>query len=189
VKTTATRSPTKKPAIFNVYNCYGKRKDPLFCAISDYVYKRKFSDAHKNECNLGLHDLLKDLEYVTSRGLRSLLSSRDFKNVQDKYELPTACKGRFFAVGCDYWSAIHVDDDYYCTYLSCVSEKVNNKRILFYFISPTYGMAFPIYSGSVMCFNPHLPHGTTYPTKKGVIVFSAYVSARTCNTHHAFFHT
>jgi hypothetical protein len=36
------------------------------------------------------------------------------------YQLPTAldskekyAKGIAFEVGCDYWSAIHVDDDYY----------------------------------------------------------------------------
>jgi hypothetical protein len=98
-------------------------------------------------------------------------------------------KGVAFAVGYDYWSAIHVDDDYYYTSLSCVSERVNDRSILFYFCFPTYGMAFPMYSGSIMCFHPHIPHGTTDPTKKGVRIFSAYVSARTCNTHHEFMHT
>jgi hypothetical protein len=133
-----------------------------------------------------LQDLLNNLEYITSRGLPSFLSSRDFKNVQDKYQLPTAfdseekyAKAIAFAVGSDYWSAIHVDDDYYYTSISCVSEKVNDRSILFYLCFPTYGMDFPMYSVSAMFFNPHLPHGTKYPTNKGVRVFSAYVSART----------
>jgi hypothetical protein len=49
------------------------------------------------------------------------------KYVQDRYQLPTAlnskekyAKAIAFAVGCDYWSAIHVDDDYYYTSLSCI---------------------------------------------------------------------
>jgi hypothetical protein len=162
------RSPTKKSDIFNACNCYGKRKDPLSCEVSDYSYKPNTSDEHKNECNSGLHDMLNDLEYLTPRGLCSLLSSRDFKNVQDKYQLPTAfdSKEKYsnvvdFAVGCDYWSATHVDDDYYCTSLSCVSETVNDRSILFYFCFPTYGVTFPMYSRSAMCFNPHLPRGTT----------------------------
>jgi hypothetical protein len=79
-----------------------------------------------------------------------------------------------FAVGCDYWSVIYVDDDYYYTPLSFVAEKVNDRSILFYFCFPTYVMPIPMYSGSVI--------------SKGVRVFSAYVSARTCNTHHAFVH-
>jgi hypothetical protein len=55
-KPTAARSLIKKPCIFNTYNCYGKRKDPLSCAVSDYDYKRKTSDAIKTECNMGLQD-------------------------------------------------------------------------------------------------------------------------------------
>jgi hypothetical protein len=120
VKPNTKRSLTKKPVIFNIYNCYGKRKDPLSCKVSDYAYKPRTSEHTMNECNSGLRDLLSDMEYLTSRGLWSLLSSDQFKHVQDKYQLPTAfdstdayATATDFAVGCDYWSAIHVDDDYY----------------------------------------------------------------------------
>jgi hypothetical protein len=44
----------------------------------------------KTACNTGLQDLLNDIEYLTSRGLRLLLSSSGFKYVQDTYQLPTA---------------------------------------------------------------------------------------------------
>jgi hypothetical protein len=150
-KPTAARSLIKNACTFNTYNCYEKRKDPLSGAVSDYAYKRKTSDRMKTECNMGLQDLLNDIEYLTSRGFRLLLSSSEFKYVQDRYQLPTAfdskekyAKGIAFAVGCDYWSAIHVDDDYYYTSLSCVSERVNDISILFYFCFPAYGMAFPM---------------------------------------------
>jgi hypothetical protein len=115
------------------------------------------ASALKTECNMGLQDLFNDIEYLTSRGLRLLLSSSEFKYVQDRYHLSTAydsieeyAKGIAFAVGYDYWSAIHVDDDYYYTSLSCVSETVNDRSIIFYFCFPTYGMAFPMYYGSIM---------------------------------------
>jgi hypothetical protein len=195
IKPNAKGSPTKKPVIFNIYNCYGKRKDPLSCKVSDYAYKSRMSEQTMNECNSGLRDLLYDMEYLISRGLRPLLSSVQFKHVQYKYQLLTAfdsteayATATAFAVGCEYWSAIHVDDDYYYTTLSCVAEKVNDRSILFYFFSPAYGMAVPMYIGSVISFNPHLPHGCTDLTKKGVKVVSEYLSARTCNTHHTFFH-
>jgi hypothetical protein len=81
VKPTAMRSPTKKPVIFNIYNCYGKWKDPLSCKVSEYAYKPRTSEQTMNECNSGLHDLLNDMEYLTSIGIRSLLSSYQFKNV------------------------------------------------------------------------------------------------------------
>jgi hypothetical protein len=148
-----------------------------------------------NECNSGLYDLLNDMEYLTSRGLRYILSSHQFKNVQDKYQLPTDfditeahVTATDFEVRCDYWSAVHVDDDYYYTYLSCVAEKMNDRSILFYFCFFTYGIDIPTYSGSVISFNPNLPRGCTDPTKKGVRVFGVYVSAITCNTHHVFVH-
>jgi hypothetical protein len=87
------------------------------------------------------------MEYLTSRGLRSLLSSHQFKNGQDKYQFPTAvdsteahAMATAFAVGCDYWSAIYVDE-YYYTSLSCVAEQMNDRSILFYLCFPTYGMA------------------------------------------------
>jgi hypothetical protein len=151
VKPNAKTSPTKKPVIFNIYNCYGKRKDPLSCKVSEYTYKPRMSEQTMNECYSLLRDLLSDMEYLTLRGLRSLLSSDQFKNVQDKYQLPTFfdiaeayATSTVFAVGCDYWSAIYVDDDYYYTTLSCVAEKVNDRSILFYFCFPTYGMAVPM---------------------------------------------
>jgi hypothetical protein len=40
-KPTAGRSLINKACTFNTYNCYGKRKDPLSGAVSDYDYKRK----------------------------------------------------------------------------------------------------------------------------------------------------
>jgi hypothetical protein len=58
-KPTAARSLIKKACTFNTYNCYGKRKDPLSGAVSDYAYKRKTSERMKTECNMGLQDLLK----------------------------------------------------------------------------------------------------------------------------------
>jgi hypothetical protein len=60
-KPTFARSPIKKPCTFNMYNCYGKRKDPLSSAVSDYAYKRKTIVAIKTECNLGLQDFLNDI--------------------------------------------------------------------------------------------------------------------------------
>jgi hypothetical protein len=114
-----------------------------------------------------LYDLLNDMENITSIGFFYLLSSHQFKKVQDKYQFPTHflstdvhATATAFAVGYDFWSSIHVDDYYYYTSLSCVAEKVNDRSILCYYCSHTYGMAIPIY----------LPHGCTDPAKKGVRV-------------------
>jgi hypothetical protein len=58
--------------------------------VSEYAYKPRTIEQTTNECRSGLYNLLNNMENLTSRGLRSLLSSHQFKNVQDKYQLPTA---------------------------------------------------------------------------------------------------
>jgi hypothetical protein len=70
----------------------------------------KTSEETKKDCNSGLYDLLNDMDYITSRGICSLLSSKDFQKVQDRYQLPTAFdsedtheKAAAFAVGSVYW--------------------------------------------------------------------------------------
>jgi hypothetical protein len=37
-KTTNVRSSIQKPATSQIYNCYGKRKDPLSRVVGDYAY-------------------------------------------------------------------------------------------------------------------------------------------------------
>jgi hypothetical protein len=60
-KPTAVRSPIKKPCTLNMYNFYGRRKDPLSSDGYDYDYKWKTSVAIKTECNLVLQDLLNNI--------------------------------------------------------------------------------------------------------------------------------
>jgi hypothetical protein len=132
------------------------------------------------------------------RGLMHFLSYTHFSELQDSYQIPTAFDGEErcntatpFALGYNYWSAIRTDNDFYYSSLYCIYDEEDDKSILFYFCFPVYCVAFPMYSGSVMCFNPlrYPPHGTSDTTKKGVHIFSAYVSSNTCNTHVAYVHS
>jgi predicted peroxiredoxin len=90
-----------------------------------------------------------------------------------------------FCVGVDYWSRIHIDNDFYYTTLSCVSENMDDNSILFYFVFPSYIVDVPMRSGDVVCFYPLIYHCCNDPTKHGVKIFSCYVSAKTCNAHIA----
>jgi hypothetical protein len=60
-------------------------------------------------------------------------------------------------------------------HLSCISEDEDDKSLLHYFCFPTHGVAFPMYSGSVMCFNPLIPYVTCDATTKCIRIFSDYV--------------
>jgi hypothetical protein len=121
--------------------------------------------------------------------LTILKSKSKFDDLKDKYQIPpafeTAKVPTQIAVGTNYWSCVHIDDDYYYTTLSCLSPVPNDRSILFYFVFPSYKVAVPMRSGDVMIFNPSVFHCCTNPTKKGVHIFSLYVSAKTCNTQIA----
>jgi hypothetical protein len=133
--------------------------------------------------------------------LYSLQSSITFFDVKDKYRNPdmyahkhldkdTSTRGvsTQFCVGVDYWSSIHIDNNFYCTNLSCLSKNTDDNSILFYFVCPSYRVAVPMHYGDVVCSNPLIYHCCTDPTKHGVKTFSCYVSAKTCNTQISLTH-
>jgi hypothetical protein len=195
-KPATERSSVQKPATSHIYKCYGKRKDPLSWVLGDYAYKPKAKQETVHNFNDKLGNILRDTENLVFRRLKYLFSSTYLTQLQDTYQIPTAfdrkerCnKATAFALVYNFWSAIHIDDDFYYSSLYCISEDEDDKSLLFYFCFLTYGVAFPMYSGSVMCFSPLIPHGTRDPTKKDIRIFSDYVSAKICNTPVAYIHS
>jgi hypothetical protein len=75
--------------VHSIHTIVMEKKGPLSGAVSDYAYKRKTNEKMKTERNTGLQELFNNIEYLASRGLRLLLSSSEFKYVQDTYQLPT----------------------------------------------------------------------------------------------------
>jgi hypothetical protein len=54
--------------------------------------------------------------------------------------------------------------------------------ILYHFCFPTFGIAIPMKSGDIIMFNPLVPHCATNPRTATAMIYSAYVSNKTCNT-------
>jgi ectoine hydroxylase-related dioxygenase (phytanoyl-CoA dioxygenase family) len=148
--------------------------------------------------NDGIGDIVSFLESALRSFLYSLQSSITFLDVKDKYRIPdmyahkdldkeTSTRGfdTQLCVGVDYWSSIHIDNDFYYNNLS---DNMDDNSILFYFVFPSYRVAVPMRSGDVVCFNPLIYHCCTDPTTHGVKNFSCYVSAKTCNTQIAVTH-
>jgi hypothetical protein len=187
--------------IHRTYVCYGHLNDPLGTDLGQYSLLHNTPDDVKKSVNGGIGDIVSFIESASRSVLYSLQSSITFLDVKDKYRIPdmyahkhldkdTSTRGFVtqFCVGVDYWSSIHIDNNFYYTTLSCLSENIDDNYILFYFVFPSYRIAVPMRSGDVVYFNPLIYHYYTDPMKHGVKKISCYVSAKTCNTQIALTH-
>ena len=100
---------------------------------------------------------------------------------EEKKSLATA-----LAVGENYWSLSHTDNDFYFTALSVLSQKSeDNDKILYHFIFPSYNIMVPMTSGDVLLFNPRITHSCSNPSLPDSYIFSSYVSKKTVLTAEA----
>ena len=87
------------------------------------------------------------------------------------------------AIGENYWSKSHTDNDFYYTVLSALSKhSVDNDKTLYYFIFPKYKIMIPMTSGDVLLFNPLITHSCSNPSITDGYIFSSYVSKKTVLT-------
>jgi hypothetical protein len=183
------------------YVCYGHRKDPLGMKLGQHSLLLNTPDDVKKSVNDGIGDIISFLELASRSVFYSLQSSITFLDVKDKYritdvyarkdldkETSTLGFATQLCVGVDYWSSIHIDNNFYYTTLSCLTDNMDDNAILFYFVFPSYRVAVQMRCGDVACFNPLIYHCCTDPTTHGVKNFSCYVSAKTCNTQIAKTH-
>ena len=105
--------------------------------------------------------------------------------VQDQLELPTvsnedAAMATQFSIGENYWSQVHIDDDYYFTTLSVLStDQQHHGEVIYYFCFPEYGIKIPLKSGEILIFNPLIYHSCSNPKYENSYIFSAYVAKKT----------
>jgi hypothetical protein len=167
-----------------MYVCYGHRKDPLVTKLGKYSLLPNTPDDVNKSVNGGIGDIVSFLESASRSVLYSLQLSFTFLDVKDKYIIPgmyahkhlekyTSTRGfaTQFCVDVGYWSSIHIDNDFYYTILSCVSEEMDDNSILFYFMFPSCRVTVPMLPGDVVCFDPLMYHCCTDPTKHGVNFF------------------
>jgi hypothetical protein len=173
------------------YFCLGKRKDPVGNKLGDYSLKKGTSASEKKIFNDEMCAFVTSLNSLSRPCMLNMKSFPRFNSARDRYTIPPIFDqaGDFgpptaAAVGLKYWSVVHVDDDYYYATLSCQSPIEGDSSILFYFAFPSYGIAVPMRSGSVLVFNPTVFHCCTNPMKVGVTFCSRYISAKICNTQN-----
>lgn len=179
-------------AVCKRYLCYGHRKDPKGTGLGEYAFKALGKqDNHHSDTKVA--DSFKKvsgaLEQVTNRFGHQLCEAQLMDEIRHSIGLPSFCnraKATQFSVGLEYWSVAHRDDDYYHTTLSCLSNKgTDHDKTLYYFMFPCYKIAVPLKSGDVLFFNPTELHCCSNPSSEQAVIFSSYVSAKTCNTQCA----
>ena len=70
------------------------------------------------------------------------------------------------SVSVDHISAVHVDNDFFFTYLTCRCETRNdcdwntmsNSPVAYHFLFPSISVAVSIRPGDLLVFNPKIPH-------------------------------
>jgi hypothetical protein len=171
------------------YVCFGTRKDPNSNQVSEYAFNaKKCSKKEADSLNETVRSLVYELERRAATLLECMGDTKVYEFNNDCINVPTYTNQMYctqFSIGKDYWSAMHVDDDYFYTTLSCFhpSIKKGDDTILYHFVFPEYGLAIPMRHGDILIFNPTIMHCCTNPRLEGSYITSAYVSKKTVMTY------
>ena len=187
-----------KTAFSTSYKLFGHRKDQLGRVNGEYVFKstRKHSSADTNNISFLYCNLSYNMERASRRIGNSLFETGVYEIIQSHSSVPTVGVPRnvgdakrkkpmatALAVGENYWSRSHTDQDFYFTSLSVLSKHhCDNNKILYYFIFPMYKIMVPMASGDVLLFNPSITHSCSNPSLPDSYIFSSYVSKKTVFT-------
>jgi hypothetical protein len=188
-KPTVKRGPLRNGVTIQ-YVCYGIRKNPLDPGFGEYAYKSGVGETEKQFISAGINNLVRDIETramgeMNAANLSNCTGCVSFVKTKIKFGLPSIYEGGYatqLALARAYSSQMHTDRDFYHTFLSCYDKEAEKDEILYYFCFPTYGFAVPMKSGDIIMFNPLVPHCATNPRRETALIYSMYVSNKTCNT-------
>ena len=172
------------------YVCHGICKNPKDQGFGKYAYKSGVDETEKQYINDGIDDLVRDIETramgeINAANLGNCTGCVSFVKTKIKFGLPSIYEGGYatqLALAQAYSSQLHTDGDFYHTFLSCYDQEAEEDEVLYYFCFPTYGFAVPMKSGDIIMFNPLVPHCATNPRRETALIYSMYVSNKTCNT-------
>jgi hypothetical protein len=172
------------------YVCHGYRKNPLDCVIGEYAFNAGVSETEQNSIKRGISLLVGEMEEkvmaeMNAANFEQCAGYDDFFRMQDIFDLPSLSEWGIatqFALSTRYCSRVHTDADYFLTTLMVYDAEAEPDEVLYYFCFPTYNCAIPMKSGDIIVFNPLVPHGATNPSRETSMIYSCYVSKKTCNT-------
>ena len=193
----------KTSGLSSSYKLFGHRKDQLGKNNGEYVFKSS-SNISKHDID-NISSIYCNLSYNMEKAARrignALYETGVYESIQANSNVPSVGVSNSFhtqskeekkslatalAVGENYWSLSHTDNDFYFTALSVLSQKSeDNDNILYHFIFPSYNIMVPMTSGDVLLFNPRITHSCSNPSLPDSYIFSSYVSKKTVLTAEA----
>jgi hypothetical protein len=174
--------------ICNSYFCFGFRKNPKNSEIGKYSFGGKCEETAVQQIEDNIAKLVGDLEKVTQSFFSNLSVAKNYQKIKEQFSIPTITDSNVglatqFSVSKDYWSQVHVDEDYMFTSLSCCCrDSESREAILYNFCFPTYNLRVPLRHGDVIVFDPAIPHSCSNPSGLNCYIMSSYVSQKTVNT-------
>jgi hypothetical protein len=158
--------------------------------IGEYAFNAGVSDTDKELIKKGINQLVGAIEKravaeMNAASMRVCAGYADFFKVQEKYGIPSVYDGGIatqVALSMGYCSRVHTDKDYFLTTSSVYDVEAGPDEVLYYFCFPTYNIAVPMRSGDVIVFNPLVLHCATNPSRASALIYSCYVSNKTCIT-------
>ena len=170
--------------------CHGFRKNPKDKKVGQYAYKHGVKEKEKKKLNAQINTLVTSVENrgfdeLKAANLHSCVGCNAFVAAKIKYDLPSINDegvATQLALARCYSSQLHTDPDFFLTHLSCYDKEAKEDVVLYHFCFPTYGIAVPMKSGDIILFNPTMPHCATNPRTVTALIYSMYVSNKTCNT-------
>jgi hypothetical protein len=81
--------------------------------------------------------------------------------------------------GCNVSLPLHTDQDYFISAVCTHTKENTGNRVLQYFCFPTLGKCVPMRNGSILLFNPQVPHCLSSPCRDTDMVYamSAYLKS------------
>jgi hypothetical protein len=194
----------KHKAVAKAYACSGWRKNPLGTDLTKYSWGTKLTEEEKEVLDKSMNAFIGDIETIGLRGA-PIRDKVAFNQLQSDINLPSAQMGRpgdqpktieksyatQMAVGLDYWSNCHVDDDFFFSTLcgfnmdSIPVKERKDRKILYYFLFPSHKCAVPIREGDIICFNPLIPHCASNSRIPRSAIATCYVSTKSICTQTA----
>lgn len=182
----------EKMGISPMYACSGYRKNPKDKDVGQYTFKVNVSLEEQEATTSGIKNLIADHEARVMREMKVVKLNKLFcdryANAKKKFNLPCINKDGFatqVAVSKWYTSPAHVDKDSFYSILSVNDESASKNDVIYHFCFPTYGRYVAMRPGDIIMFNPLVVHCASNPRTENAMIYSAYVSDKTCATQIA----
>jgi hypothetical protein len=179
-----------RDGVMQQYVCQGTRKNPLDSGFGEYAFNAGVSEDVQSSIKRGICRLVGEMEEkamaeMSAANFNNCAGYDEFFKMQDIFDWPSVYEWGIatqFAMSKRYCSRVHTDADYFQTTLMVYDAKAPPDEVLYYFCFPTYKFAIPMKSGDIIVFNPLVPHCASNPSRVTALIYSCYVSKKTCNT-------